>query len=364
MALTRIPSGRLVLWEAISIPIPIVRRAITLGLLLTLFGAGRAPPAWPTTEEEVEQARREEEAAARRRAEALQGLQDAVQAFEAIREDIETTVARIDRIDTTLADYEVRRQRLRSEALAQAAAAYMASFDHHRTYPAPDEAQATIATGYVLERITVSGRSELNLLIAIRADIERLRGELEGERERLSTLETDIFAVVERMDDLLADAQADYDAARQARATIEDRFEAEQARARIFLCPVDGPVAFTDTWGAPRPGGRRHNGQDLHARTGTPLVAVKDGWIKWPTYNPVGGYVVRLTTSSGVEYSYAHMNAPTMWAEGTWVQQGTIIGHVGDSGNAYAPHLHISMWPNGNWTGAANPYELLDAACR
>ncbi|HSM02062.1 MAG TPA: peptidoglycan DD-metalloendopeptidase family protein [Acidimicrobiia bacterium] len=343
---------------------PIPRRGLVLGVLLALFGMIAAPPAWSGSEEEVERARDEEEAAARRRAEALADLDEAVRAFEALRADLESTRTRLGRIDATLADYEVQRERIRSDALDQAAEAYIASFDHQPTTPSPDDAQEVLATRYVLERVTTSNQSALNRLIAVRAEIEALQSDLIAEGERLAGLETEMSAVVERMDALLAEAQAEYDAARQARDTAETRFEAEQARARIFLCPVDGPVAFSDTWGAPRSGGRRHTGQDLIARTGTPLVAVKDGWIKWPSYNSIAGYVVRLRTSDGTEYSYAHMNAPTMWSEGDWVQQGTVIGHVGDSGNAFVPHLHISMWPNGGWTGPTNPYSLLDAACR
>ena len=323
-----------------------------------------ATPAWPTSEDDVERARREEEEAARQRAEALTDLDEAVQAYEAILADVETTTLRLNRIDATLADYQVQGERIRSDALDQAAEAYIASFDTGDTLPSPDQALEHLATDYVLERMTASNLSAINLLIALRIDIERLQAELAAEHDRLAGLETEMSAVVERMDALLEAAQAEYDAARQARIATENQFEAEQARARIFRCPVDGPVAFSDTWGAPRSGGRRHTGQDLVARTGTPLVAVKDGWIKWPDYNSIGGYTIRLRTSNGTEYLYAHMNAPTMWAEGTWVQQGTVIGYVGDTGNAYVPHLHISMWPNGGWTGPTNPYALLDAACR
>jgi len=340
------------------------RRGLVLGVLLTIFGVAVAPPASSGSEEEVERARQEEEAAARRRAEALADLDEAVRAFEALRNDLELTSARLVRIDATLADYEVQRQRIRSDALDQAAEAYIASFSHQTTNPSPDESQEALATEYVLERVTSSNQSALNRLIAIRADMEALQADLIVESERLADLETEMSAVVERMDALLEEAQAEYDAARRARVTTENQFEAEQARARIFRCPVDGPVAFSDTWGAPRPGGRLHRGQDLIARAGTPLVAVKDGWIKWPSYNPTAGHMVRLRTADGTEYSYAHLIAPTMWSDGDWVQQGTVIGYVGATGNAYVPHLHISMWPNGGWSGATNPYSLLDAACR
>lgn len=342
---------------------PISRRGFALGVLLMLFGVVVAPPASSGSEEDVERAQQEEEAAARRRAEALHDLNAAVTAFEAVRAELELTNGRIRRLDATLADYEVQRVRIRADALDQAAEAYIASFDRETINPSPDDAQEVLATQYVLERVTASNQSAINRLIAIRAEMETLRAELAGENEQLAELETEMAAVVERLDALLEDAQAEYDAARQARITTESQFEAEQARARIFLCPVDGPVAFTDTWGAPRPGGRRHRGQDLHARVGTPLVAVKDGWIKWPSYNSIAGHMVRLRTADGTEYSYAHMNTPTMWSAGDWVQQGTVIGYVGDTGNAYVPHLHISMWPNGGWSGATNPYSLLDAAC-
>lgn len=126
-----------------------------------------------------------------------------------------------------------------------------------------------------------------------------------------------------------------------------------------ITCPVAGPSAFGDTWGAPRSGGRRHEGVDMLGPTGTPLVAVVSGYARFST-NTLGGNAVSLTGNNGNRYYYAHLNA---W-EGTSrsVSQGEVIGYMGDTGNARGtPHLHFEIHPGGG--AAVNPYPTVRAVC-
>lgn len=127
--------------------------------------------------------------------------------------------------------------------------------------------------------------------------------------------------------------------------------------ARI-VCPVDGPHAFADTWGAPRSGGRNHEGVDMMAPGGTPLVAVESGSVNFKT-NRLGGNAVWLTGASGTKYYYAHLSA---W-EGSSraVSQGEVIGYVGNTGNTSANHLHFEVHPGGGL--AVNPYPHVRAVC-
>jgi murein DD-endopeptidase MepM/ murein hydrolase activator NlpD len=128
------------------------------------------------------------------------------------------------------------------------------------------------------------------------------------------------------------------------------------------VCPVGTPHGFTDTWGAPRSGGRWHQGVDMFAAYGTPLYAVEDGTIR-TSDNALGGVSVHLTGASGDAYYYAHMSTRTV-VTGQRVRTGDVIGAVGDTGNARStpPHLHFQYHPGGG--GAVNPTPLATALCR
>ena len=125
-----------------------------------------------------------------------------------------------------------------------------------------------------------------------------------------------------------------------------------------MVCPVAGPRAFGDTWGAARSGGRSHEGVDMMSPAGTPLVAVESGSVQFKTTS-LGGNSVWLNGASGTRYFYAHLSA---W-EGSSrsVSQGEVIGYVGATGNTTANHLHFEVHPGGGQ--AVNPYPYVRAVC-
>ncbi|HUF99147.1 MAG TPA: peptidoglycan DD-metalloendopeptidase family protein [Ilumatobacter sp.] len=127
-----------------------------------------------------------------------------------------------------------------------------------------------------------------------------------------------------------------------------------------IICPVVGSSAYGDTWGAPRSGGRRHQGVDMLAPTGTPLQAVVSGSVTQGS-NRLGGVTLSLFGDNGNRYYYAHLAA----YEGLSgrVEQAQVIGYVGDSGNAIGtPHLHFEIRPGGGVP--VNPYpSVLAAGC-
>ena len=126
-----------------------------------------------------------------------------------------------------------------------------------------------------------------------------------------------------------------------------------------WVCPVNGPVGFGDTWGAPRSGGRRHQGVDMIGARGLPLVAVVDGFVQQKT-NSLGGNAVWLSGADGNKYYYAHLDS---WGAAGSVTAGTVIGTLGDTGNARfsIPHLHFEIHPGGG--AAVNPYPTVRAHC-
>jgi len=125
-----------------------------------------------------------------------------------------------------------------------------------------------------------------------------------------------------------------------------------------IICPVGGPSAFSDTWGAPRSGGRRHQGVDMLGALGTPILAVVDGIAKDET-NGLGGNAVNFTGSNGNGYYYAHFDS---WAKNGVVKRGDVIGYMGDTGDAKGSvHLHFEIHPGNG--AAVNPFPSVKFAC-
>ena len=125
----------------------------------------------------------------------------------------------------------------------------------------------------------------------------------------------------------------------------------------LEACPIDGEATFEDSWGWARSGGRRHEGVDMIADRGTPVVAVRDGNAVFKN-NRLGGRAVWLTTSDGDRFYYAHLDA--FAGDSREVQVGDVIGFVGSSGNAHGPHLHFETLPEGS---VENPFPHTVAAC-
>ena len=126
----------------------------------------------------------------------------------------------------------------------------------------------------------------------------------------------------------------------------------------IETCPVAGAVSFVDSFGWPRPGGRVHEGIDMMAAYGTPIVAVHDGTaVRAP--NLLGGNAVILYHDGGSTWTYyAHMSS--YGAEGH-VTAGTVIGYVGSTGDTNVNHCHFEYHPGGG--AAVDPYLLLLSVC-
>ena len=115
--------------------------------------------------------------------------------------------------------------------------------------------------------------------------------------------------------------------------------------------PAQGPCSFGDTYGAPRGGGRAHEGVDIIAKAGQWVYAVNDGTLTRKYLDSPGslsGNGWRLTGADGTYFFYAHLSAfgPGL-AVGSAVKAGQIIGQVGMTGNAPIPHLHFEVHPGG-----------------
>ena len=116
-----------------------------------------------------------------------------------------------------------------------------------------------------------------------------------------------------------------------------------------------------DSWGAPRSQGRQHQGIDIVAPRGRPVVSTTRGIVRSVGTNRLGGQVVWVTGPGGQAHYYAHLDRYGSVRAGDIVQPGTVLGYVGDTGNAKGttPHLHYGIYEPG--AGPINPYPLLAA---
>jgi murein DD-endopeptidase MepM/ murein hydrolase activator NlpD len=148
-----------------------------------------------------------------------------------------------------------------------------------------------------------------------------------------------------------------------------------------LVFPVDGDHYFSDTFGASRSHGKGHQGQDIMAAKGTPVVAAASGTIRYVNWtarshlNPDRCCSVVVKHDDGWETRYLHLNNDTPGTDngkawgiadgivpGAPVEAGQLLGWVGDSGNAEKtpPHLHFELIdPDGVH---ANSFESLLAA--
>jgi len=190
---------------------------------------------------------------------------------------------------------------------------------------------------------------------------------------------------------LAAKDDVDVELVRKAERLVAARRDLEQARAQLvesrratvaakfnlavfaagseivihgFVFPVADPHAFGDSFGAARMTGttyaHAHQGTDILAPDGTPLLACERGIVTKVGSDVLGGTKLWVKGESGTYYYYAHLSGfADGITNGTVVDAGEVVGFVGTTGNARGgpAHLHFEIHPDGG--PAVNPYPLL-----
>jgi murein DD-endopeptidase MepM/ murein hydrolase activator NlpD len=129
--------------------------------------------------------------------------------------------------------------------------------------------------------------------------------------------------------------------------------------------PHSFPIAGAFEWGGPdaifgaKRKGHRHQGQDLAAASGTPVVAPYRGVVTAVQYQAKGAG--RYVVIDGEDYDYVFMHLRTgsiVVREGERVRTGQAIGAVGSTGESSGPHLHFELW-EGTWYDGGHPIDPL-----
>ncbi len=185
---------------------------------------------------------------------------------------------------------------------------------------------------------------------------------------------------IAELDVLVAQTQAQIDTFKAEQAVVGEELAKVQQQLSFvnsgmaialggFVFPVAGPTVFSDTFGAPRMVGTKyyhlHEGTDVFATQGTPLVATNRGVILRKGVGVLGGNKLWLVAADGTQYYYAHLSAFQDGVDdGTVVEAGQVIGYVGNTGNAVTtpPHVHFEIHPGGG--PAIDPFPILDAVRR
>lgn len=352
------------------------------------------------TQSDVDAAEREKERAQARESQAYKDyvavqtqLDDAVQRYETLHAEHEDLVYRIDRMEAAVERYSAQAEELEESARQILVNAYTSGQQNMvGTAFSAASIQELVTGGAVMDRAAERELASLDNLDAVSREADRSSAELDIRRADVSANEDAATLVVEEMAALheekasiLSSASAavreaidDLNREIQEKAVEDARIKRQQAEASAskpgaaggadpaqtpgFICPVAGGASFIDSWGYPRSGGRTHKGVDMFNARGTNLIAVADGTLKLSS-NSLGGLSSHIYADNGVVYYYTHLDGhPSGLVSGQRVTKGTVIGYLGNSGNARytSPHLHFEIRPGGT---AVNPYPTVRSAC-
>ena len=340
-------------------------------------------------------------------------LESAQERRVAVQQRMDSVLGRLDSLQAATAAIEARVKDLRAQAASYQRRAHVADrLVEARVRDAYKRGEIPAAFALLTTEPTneASERARLLSVLAVRH-----RAESEGAssaRIRAAAAATDVnkaVAELERreaeLDALRAEVAAALEEARDHEASVEQQIaaeiEARQAAAREraarqrsaaapaapaatstssdggggggdapaanvsggIACPVGTPRSYSDTWGAPRSGGRSHLGTDILAPIGTPNYAYESGTITMLMNSSLGGISLYMRGASGNVYFYTHLSGYAATArEGKHVEAGELIAYGGDSGNAAGiPHTHFEVMPGGG--SNVNPYPYVLRAC-
>jgi murein DD-endopeptidase MepM/ murein hydrolase activator NlpD len=319
-----------------------------------------AIPAWASTESELSAARDRLDSA-REELDRVTGLWQETETRLAQAQDaVAVAHIKIDRLHLEL-------DRIRRSLNDRVAAAFMSGGSSSIGALLTSDSIQDAADRLQYTQSVVQGDADLATSVGVKAEelrrqVVQLRRAAQQEAEAAADLEVQkqqIGAKVEQLNNVVQELQTKLDAAEQRSLGLGGSGSVSiTGSGAIQTCPVAGPNSFVDSFGWPRPGGRTHQGIDLIAAYGTPIVAVAPGNARSAS-SVLGGLGVVVEHDSGGDWTfYAHLSSYGAMGH---VSAGTVIGYVGSTGDTSVNHLHFEYHPNGG--AAVDPYAALVAVC-
>ena len=194
------------------------------------------------------------------------------------------------------------------------------------------------------------------------ANVNTLIGEKEAQIISVSSDISNKEAAIKEYEEMIAQENAEIAALEKAVAEEKARLEAENARARIynggmFAWPCPSYKRISDDYGNrihPILGTQQfHNGVDMAASSGSPILAAYDGDVVAAAYSGSMGNYIMIDHGSGLYTIYMHCSALYV-SKGQSVSKGQNIAAVGSTGRSTGPHLHFSVRLNGSYTSPWN----------
>ena len=307
-------------------------------------------------------------------------LDDTTGRIEMLRTEQEDVRERIGEIELEIDQLDDRKSRLTKLAVERANVLYrQGSVGMLEALVAAEDFGELLNRVDLAARVSEQGNDVFYRLDRDQEELTALSDELDDRSvtlaETTSELENevaDLHAKFEETGDEIQDLKKELAAARREAAAEEEAAaptggttgggtpsgDAPPVSGNGLICPVNGPVSFIDSWGAPRDG-HTHVGVDMMADYGTPLVAIVSGTVT-SAYSSTGGNSIYFSGDDGNSYWYLH-NQENLVTSGH-VSKGQQIATVGDTGNATGiPHLHFEYHPGGG--GPVNPYPLVASIC-
>ena len=207
------------------------------------------------------------------------------------------------------------------------------------------------------ETLEIQEAALLDQQISLEAQVtetEELKAKYQKEADEMHALEEQMEA---EANDLAAQALA---MQMEAEAMIVEAGGEIEVPAGEYSFPIASNWVCTSKYGwriCPFHGREFHNGVDLCLTSGTygaPVYAIADGYVTRASWYGGYGNCIQYACGGGISVLCGHLSGYNCSA-GQFVKKGTVIGYIGSTGNSTGPHLHFTVFQNGD---AVNPFSL------
>lgn len=207
------------------------------------------------------------------------------------------------------------------------------------------------------------------------ADLQETRRQLDEDKTALETQKSELVSTQQELQQQIDEATAliqSYEKTEAGHNAMLKEAEADEERIQElirkeqaasgdsdgYIWPSNNSHSITDSYGwriCPFHGREFHNGIDIDARRGTPVLAASSGTVIQAGWNGGYGYSVMISHPDGITTLYGHMDSYSVRV-GQSVTKGQTVGTCGNTGNSTGAHIHFTMYKGGT---TVNPLDYL-----